>query len=213
VTVRLLIVEDHTLVREGTAQLLERDPGLSVVGQAGSGEEAVTLILALQPDLALVDVELPGMNGIEVVRAVRQGAPGVRCLLLSAHNDRAYVLAALEADAAGYLLKTATAEELVHAVRAVAAGALVLDETVSRGLSGHWRRDDAPALTARESDVLALLARGWSNKQIAGELRLGLRTVETHVSSVLSKLGLRTRTEAALYAVAHRLVTPMRSAG
>ncbi len=207
----ILVVEDHGLVREGTAELLERDPGLTVLGQAASAEQALELIGPLSPDVALVDVELPGMNGIALAREIAARSAKTRVLVLSAYDDYAYVIGALEAGVAGYLLKTASARELADAVRTAAGGALVLDESISRRLTRRWRSglDNAPApLTARESEVLALIAQGMSNKQIAGALALGLRTVESHVSSVLGKLGLGSRTEAALYAVSHRLIQP-----
>jgi DNA-binding NarL/FixJ family response regulator len=204
--VTVVVVEDHAVVREGTAELLERDPRLSVVGQAGSAEEALDLLSDLRPDIALVDVELPGMNGIALARAVSDRSLQTRILILSAYDDYAYLIGALEAGVAGYLLKTSSARELADAVRTAASGALVLDETLSRRLTRRWRSGPgtaSPVLTARETDVLRLIARGLPNKQIASQLGLGLRTVESHVSSLLSKLGVRSRTEAALYAVSH----------
>ena len=205
--VRIVVVEDHAVVREGTAELLEHDPDLRVVGQAGSGEEALRLLCDLRPDVALVDVELPGMNGIALARAVAERVPEMRVLILSAYDDYAYVIEALETGVAGYLLKTASAREVRNAVRTAAGGALVLDEAISQRLTRRWRAGTGAAsatLTARETDVLRLIARGMSNKQIASQLGLGLRTVESHVSSLLAKLGLTSRTEAALYAVSRR---------
>lgn len=208
--VRIVVVEDHALVREGTAELLERDPGLTVVGQASSAEEALKLIGSLRPDVALVDVELPGMSGIALARAAADQIAETRVLILSAYDDYAYVIGALEAGVAGYLLKTSSARELCDAVRTAAGGALVLDEAISRRLTGRWRSGlgTSPALTTRETEVLRLLAQGLPNKQIASHLGLGLRTVESHVSNVLGKLGLSSRTEAALYAVSHHVVPP-----
>jgi DNA-binding NarL/FixJ family response regulator len=206
--ITIVVVEDHTLVREGTAELLERAPGLKVVGQAGSAEEALGLLAHADPDVLLTDVELPGMNGIDLAREVTQRHPDIRVLILSAYDDYAYVIGALEIGVAGYLLKTASAGELRDAVRTAASGALVLDRAISRRMTNRWRGGANPgpaALTARETDVLRLIARGLPNKQIASELGLGLRTVESHVSSVLGKLGLGSRTEAALYAVSHRM--------
>jgi DNA-binding NarL/FixJ family response regulator len=202
--IRIVVVEDHTVVREGTAELLQRDPDLTVVGQAASGEEAVALLCDLRPEVALVDVELPGMNGIALARVVAERVPEVHVLILSAYDDYAYVIEALETGVAGYLLKTASAREVCNAVRTAADGALVLDEAISRRLTRRWRAGTDPtpaALTPRETDVLRLIGRGMSNKQIASQLGLGLRTVESHVSSVLGKLGLTSRTEVALYAV------------
>jgi DNA-binding NarL/FixJ family response regulator len=203
--ISIVVVEDYALVREGTAELLEREPGCTVTGQAGSAEAALELLRDLRPDVALVDVELPGMNGIALARAIAERAPDVRVIILSAYDDYAYVLGALEAGVAGYLLKTSSARELADAVRAAAGGALVLDQSISRRLSRRWRSgpSPAPALTPRETEVLGLIARGLPNKQIASQLGLGLRTVESHVSSLLGKLGVTSRTEAALSAVSH----------
>lgn len=208
---RVVVVEDHAVVREGTAELLERDPDLAVVGQSGSGEEALELLRELRPDVALVDVELPGMNGIALARAVAEHIPQTRVLILSAYDDYAYVIEALETGVAGYLLKTASAQEVRNAVRTAAGGALVLDEAISRRLTRRWRGGTGTppvTLTSRETDVLRLIARGLSNKQIASRLGLGVRTVESHVSSVLAKLGLASRTEAALYAVSRDVPSP-----
>lgn len=207
--IRLVVVEDHALVREGTVELLEREDDLTVVGQAGSGEEALELLGRLRPDVALVDVELPNMSGIALAEAAAEVAPEVRVLIVSAYDDYAYVVGALEAGVSGYLLKTASAQELADAVRTVAGGALVVDEAISRHLTKHWRDgpdDPFVELTPRETDVLRLLTHGRSNKQIAAELGLGLRTVESHVSNVIAKFGVTSRTEAALYAVTHRVL-------
>jgi DNA-binding NarL/FixJ family response regulator len=208
--VRVVIVDDHALVREGTVQLLKQTPDLEVVGQAGSGEEALSVLELLRPDVALVDVNLPGMSGLDLTRLVAVSLPTMRVLILSAYDDYAYVAEALEIGVGGYLLKTASARELVDAVRAVADGVFVLDRAVSGRLTRRLRKDSANvgALTRRETDVLELLARGRSNKQIASQLGLGLRTVEGHVSSVLGKLGVQSRTEAVAYALTSRLVVP-----
>lgn len=214
--VTVVLVDDHALVRAGTAELLEREPDIEVVGQAGSGEEALPLVAERRPAVVVVDVQLPGMSGIDVVRALGERAPETRALVVSAYDDYPYVAAALEAGASGYLLKTASAEELVGAVRMVARGALVLEASVSRRLTRRWHDDSGPApidLTPRELDVLGLLAEGRANKQIAHALGLSLRTVEGYVSTILAKLGVSSRTEAALYALAHHLVDHSRAGG
>lgn len=206
----VVIVDDHVLVREGTVQLLGQVEGIDVVGQAGTGDEGLALIARVRPDVALVDVNLPGMSGLELARAVATTEPGVRVLILSAYDDYAYVTEALDIGVAGYLLKHASARELVDAVRTVASGLSVLDREISLRLARRSRAGPPPPghLTPREFDVLALLARGRSNKQIALAIGLGTRTVESHVSAVLSKLGASSRTEAAAYALNHHLVDP-----
>jgi len=206
--VRVVLIDDHALVREGTLQLLEQDPDVEVVGQAGSGEEGLRLVEKTRPDVALVDINLPGMSGLDFARAIVDRYTEVRVLIVSAYDDYAYVTEALEVGVGGYLLKTASGRELLDAVRAVAGGVFVLDRAVSSRLSR--RPPSGPpgvaTLTPREVDVLGLLARGLANKHIAIELGLGLRTVEGHVSNIFAKLGVASRTEAVLYALSHRLV-------
>jgi DNA-binding NarL/FixJ family response regulator len=195
-----VIVEDHALVREGTAQLLEAHADLQVAGACATAEEGLELVSRLIPDVALVDVSLPGASGLALAREITRRQQPTRVLVVSAYDDHAYVTEALEIGVGGYLLKTASARELVEAVRLVAEGVFVLDGALATRLSR--RHDHAPArrgpevLTAREAEVFALVAQGRSNKQIAAELSLGLRTVESHVSSLLAKLGATSRTEA-----------------
>ncbi len=207
--IRVLIVDDHALVREGTRQLLEQDSAIEVIATAGSGEEALEQLAVLSPDVALVDVNLPSMSGLELSRTILATKPTVRILILSAYDEYAYVAEALEVGVGGYLLKTASTKELIDAVRAVYDGVFVLDRQVSKRLV---RRRDAVAptvgtLTPRETAVLELLAQGRSNKQIAAELELGIRTVEGYVSNILGKLGVTSRTEAVTHAISHRLVS------
>lgn len=208
-SVTVVLVEDHRIVREGTRQLLDHDPSIRVVGEASSGEEAVRLALDLKPSVMLVDVQLEGMNGIDVIRTVARIANQVRCVVLSAYDDYVYITEAFEAGACGYLLKTVSAAELVGAVRAAAAGATVTDERISKRLMERWqsKRPSTERLTPRETDVLRLLVKGSSNKEIAATLGVGLRTVEGYVSNVFAKCGVRSRTEAVLYALRHNLAT------
>jgi len=211
--VRVVAVDDHALVREGTLQLLDHEPDIEVVGQAGTAEEGLSVLGRTRPDVALVDVNLPDASGLDLARTAAARYPEVRILLVSAYDDYAYVTEALEIGVAGYLLKTASARELLDAVRAVADGVFVLDKALSGRLVQRWRDgpaglQGARALTPRETDVLSLLARGLSNKQMATELGVGLRTVESHVSAVLAKLGATSRTEAVLAALAQHLVDP-----
>ena len=210
----MVLVEDHAVVREGTRELLGREGDIEVVGEAGTVAEALTLARQLVPALMVIDIELPDRSGVEVVREIVATSLPVRCLMLSAHDDYVYVSEALAAGAAGYLLKTVSADELVAAVRAVATGAVVVDESLSRRLAGRLRPPEqtpAASLTSRELDVLRALVHGRSNKEIAAELGIGLRTVESYVSAVLDKLGVPSRTAAIVAAMEHHLVSPISS--
>ena len=206
--IRVVIVDDHALVREGTAQVLAAERDIDVVGQAGTVEEGLVQLMRLRPDVALVDVNLPGGSGLELARRMAESHPNVRVLIVSAHDDYAYVTEALEIGVGGYLLKTASAKEVVNAVRAVADGTLVLDRAVSSRVMRRVRPEpsDPDSLTERQAEILALIARAMPNKRIAEELGVGLRTVESHVSTILAKLGVETRSEAMLYALSHHLV-------
>lgn len=206
--ITVVVVDDHAVVREGTRQLLDREEGIVVVGEASTVAEAVALAKSLVPAIMVVDIELPDQSGVEVVREVVAAGLPIRCLMLSAHDDSIFIAEALEAGAAGYLLKTASAIELIGTVRAVSLGTVVIDEALSRRLGGRMRPKEnvVPDLTLRELDIVRALVRGRSNKEIATELNIGLRTVETYVSNVLTKLGVRSRTEATLFAIKHRLV-------
>ncbi|HET9060356.1 MAG TPA: response regulator transcription factor [Acidimicrobiales bacterium] len=208
-TTTVLVVDDHALVAEGTCQVLETWADIEVVGRAGTASEALDMIDRLHPDVAVVDINLPGESGLHLARKLAQRGSPMAVLIVTAYDDYAYVAEALDIGVGGYLLKTATSRELVEAVRAVAAGILVLDRAVSRGAGRaaglQEEPDDAHALTARETAVLRLLARGLPNKSIAAELGLSVRTVEGHVSAVLSKLGVASRTEATLFALENHL--------
>ncbi|MDE3082848.1 MAG: response regulator transcription factor [Acidobacteriota bacterium] len=208
--IRVVIVDDHALVREGTRQILEMAPDVEVVGVAGSAEEALEILDTRSANVALVDINLPGLSGLDLAREAAQRWPNLHVLILSAFDEHAYVTEALELGVSGYLLKTTSGRELIDAVRAVADGIFVLDRAVSQRLIRRRRRgpEALTVLTRRETDVLELLARGRSNKQIAASLSLGLRTVESHVSNLLGKLGVNSRTEAVTYALNHRLVSP-----
>ena len=206
----VLIAEDHTLVREGTRQLLERNE-IAVVGEAANGEEAVRLAAELSPDLVLMDVSMPRLNGLEATRIIKKRQPGVAVLMLSAYDDDQYVFAALEAGAAGYLLKDSRGEEVVRAVRAVASGESVLAPSivgkVVRRFSGREpARAPQPVLSEREMDVLRRAALGESNKAIAQKLHLSSRTVQVHLSNIFDKFGVASRTEAVLHALKTGLI-------
>lgn len=206
---RVLIVDDHALVREGTRELLQKDGLIDVVATSGSAEDALLVLETTPVDVALVDVNLPGRSGLDLAQRLAATHPLIRVVILSAYDEYAYVAKALEVGVAGYLLKTASAQELINAVHAVFDGVFVLDHEISTRLTRQ--RDQVnggvAGLTPRESNVLELLAQGRSNKQIASQLELGTRTVEGYVSNVLAKLGVASRTEAVTHAISHHLVT------
>ncbi len=207
--IRVLIVDDHALVREGIVQLLEREVDMTVVGQASTGAQAKLLFDRLSADVVLLDINLPDMSGLEVARLVTQKHPTIKVLVVSAYDDYAYVAEALELGVAGYLLKAATGRELIDSVRTVAGGDFVLSGSISLRFA-HRRQPSHEAneakLTPREVDVLRLLGKGLTNRGIANNLGLTLRTVEGYVSDVLGKLGATSRTEAALYALSRHLI-------
>jgi DNA-binding NarL/FixJ family response regulator len=201
--IRVFIAEDHALFREGTRRMLEQEPDIAVVGEAEDGLEAVKGVLLLQPDVAVLDIRMPGLNGVEATSQIRQGAANTAVLILSAYDDDVYVRALMEAGATGYLLKTVRAADLADAVRRVHAGETVLHPDIARKLVrllSSGPDPDPGRLTAKETDVLRLLCRGLRNKEIASELTLSVKTVEGHLEAIYGKLGLRSRTEVVLYA-------------
>jgi len=207
--IRIIFAEDHVLVREGTRQLLDRHNDLEVVGEAADGFEAVELVKHLKPDLAILDIAMPRMGGIEATRQIKNIAPQTSVLILSAYDDDQYVFALLEAGAAGYLLKDVSGDELVRAVRAVHAGEPVLHPAIARKVLARFaEKQDAakhPAdggpLSDRELEVLRLAASGMSNAAIAHKLALSARTVQVHLTHIFAKLGVASRTEAVIAAL------------
>lgn len=204
--IRLLLCDDHELVRTGLRGFLELQPDMVVVGEAGTAEEAIAAVPTTAPDIVLMDLVLPGLSGVEAVRRLRERHPEVRVVVLTSFAGQDAVLSAVRAGAAGYLLKDIGPGELADALRSVAAGGSPLHPqvaaTVMRSVSTHER----DPLTPREHEVLRLIARGLSNRLIARELALSEKTVKAHVSAVLAKLGVADRTQAALYAVREGLV-------
>ena len=205
--IRVLIVDDHAIVRRGLRGLLEMVDDMEVVGDAADGEQAVRLTEALGPDVVLMDLVMPVKDGIAAIREIRARHPQTEVVALTSFIEEEKVVAALEAGAAGYLLKEAGERAVIEAIRAAHNGEVRLDPAVAKLLAERLRRRPEPApvdpLTGRELDVLGLLGRGLSNKEIATELGIADCTARTHVSNVLGKLGLTSRTQAALYAVEH----------
>ncbi len=211
---RVLLADDHGIVRRGLRSLLETEPGVTVVGEAADGLEALRLVGECQPDILVLDVGMPKLNGIEVAARTQKSDSPPRVIILSMHADESYIIRALAAGARAYLLKDATDEDLLPAVRAVAAGKPffspavtgVLVEDYIRRLQARGLTDSYHLLTDREKEVLHLLAEGRSNKEVATLLDLGLSTVETHRANLMQKLNLHNTAEIVLYAVRKGLI-------
>jgi NarL family two-component system response regulator LiaR len=205
--IRVLLAEDHAVVREGLRELLQQESDLEVVGEAGDGEEAVSLAATLRPDVVIMDIAMPRLNGIEATKQIKAHQPTTTVLILTAYDDDQYIFALLEAGASGYLLKNVRGRELVEAVHQVAAGEAVLHPAVARKVVARFAVPSEKAtprlaldqLTDRETEVLKLAARGMSNRAIAGELVVSVRTVQAHLSHIFTKLGVGSRTEAVMY--------------
>ena len=217
--IRVILAEDHAVVRQGTKQLLDRYSDIEVVGMASDGEEAVTLVQELQPDVAILDIRMPRLSGIEATRKIKADFPDVAVLALTAHDDDEYVFALLEAGANGYLLKTAEIEELVKAIRAVHSGQPALDPLVTRKVVSQFMsgkslpdvmahvEDEMEGLTSREIEVLQMVGQGLTNKEVAQRLFISDRTVQAHLSNIFSKLQVTSRTEAVMYGIRKGWIT------
>lgn len=205
--IRVILAEDHSLVREGTRRILEATSDIVVVAEAADGHEAVAAVEHHRPDVAIIDIGMPGINGIEVTKRIKKSQPGVSVLILTVHDDDQFILAVIEAGAAGYLLKDVEGSELVQAVKGLHAGDSVLHPAVAHkllarlasGEKGENTSGPEVPLTEREHEVLQLAASGMANKEIATALDVSVRTVEAHLSHIFRKLDVGSRTEAILY--------------
>ncbi len=213
--ISIVIADDHAVVRQGTRSLLEREKDLEVVGEAADGEEAVKLLEQLRPDVAIIDIAMPKLSGVEVTRQIKSCCPSIAVLILTAYDNEEYIFALLEAGAAGYLLKDVDSREVIEAVRAVHAGESVLHPVIARKVISRLTSsatsvgEEKPAveLSGREIEVLKLAARGLSNKDIATKLFISKRTVQGHLGSIFNKLNVGSRTEAVFQAVKEGLLS------
>jgi two-component system, NarL family, response regulator LiaR len=213
-SISIVLVEDHQIVREGTRQLLELHPDMKIVGEASDGLEAVSLAGLIQPDVIVMDVRLPRLNGVEATRAITTRYPRIKVLILSAYEDDSYIFPLLDAGASGYLLKTSSSTELASAIRLVFAGQMALSPRISakivNRLGGRqaYRGEDMPrGLTEREMDVLKAAAHGKSNKDIALILNISTQTVQVHLRNIFDKLDVNSRSEAVAHAIKHGWIT------
>ncbi|SFK62126.1 response regulator transcription factor [Amycolatopsis sacchari] len=204
--ISVLLVDDHPVVREGLRGMLEAEPDLTVVGEAGSGDEAVAVNLARAPDVVLMDLRMPGLDGVGATRRILADTPDRRVVVLTTYETDADILRAVEAGAAGYLLKDASRAELAGAIRAAARGETVLAPSVAGKLVARVRNPAPPPLSARETEVLRLVARGHTNAEIGRALHIGEATVKTHLLRVFGKLGVSDRTAAVTTAMARGLL-------
>jgi DNA-binding NarL/FixJ family response regulator len=207
-SIRVVLADDHAVVRKGIREFLEEEGDVTVVAEASDGDQAVTLVAEHQPDVAVLDIQMPGMTGIEATRHIKAECPEVRVLILTAYDDDPYVFALLQAGASGYILKTASSGDLVHAVRAVHRGESALDPVVTQKVvrqlaSGRplGTKASVEALTQREVEVLRLTAKGLTNKAIGQTLSISDRTVQGHLANIYGKLNVSSRTEAVTQAV------------
>jgi NarL family two-component system response regulator LiaR len=205
--ISILLGEDHLITRQGIRRLLEDERGFTVLGEASNGEEAVQMASELQPDVIIMDIAMPKLNGIEATRQIKLLNPRIGVLILSAYDDDEYVFAMLKAGAAGYLLKSVSGDELIRAVKAIHKGEPVLDPVIAKKVMNYFKLpdkvpnsgEDSEHLSDRELDIIKLAAKGLTNKEIADKLHLSYRTVEGHMRDVFNKLGVGSRTEAVLF--------------
>lgn len=212
--VRIIIIDDHPLVREGLKKLLELEKDIEVLDVAGDGQGAINMTRKLRPDVILMDINMPGTNGIEATKVIKREFPNIGIVALTAHEEEEYVLDLVRAGVSGYVLKDICPEKLVETIKEVAQGHSVVDPSITKLLftevnrigRGVMPKEEGKSMTSREMDILKLLTKGYSNKEIAGELLISEKTVKNHITSIFRKIKVDDRTQAVLYAVKHRLV-------
>jgi len=211
--IRILLADDHTLMRSGIRALLEDEPGLTIIGEAEDGRSAVAQACRLEPDVVIMDIAMPLLNGLEATRQIKQQCPHVRVLILSMHENEEYIRQVLEAGAMGYILKDAAARELISAIRSVYRGEAVLSPAVTRLVIEDYLRwggtrpqEEADGLSPREREVLQLIAEGYTSKQIAEILSISIKTVQAHRNNLMQKLDLHDRGELIKYAIQKKII-------
>jgi DNA-binding NarL/FixJ family response regulator len=217
--ITILLADDHNVLRQGIAQMLDAQPDMKVVAQAGNGSAAVDLARTTKPDIALLDINMPEMDGVEAARRITAELPEIGVIILTMYRRDDYVFEAIKAGASGYLLKEVELDDLLEAIRAVARGEAVLDPAMASRVLAEFRQPRSteqpsdPVLTERDTDILRLVAQGLTNQEIAGQLTVSEKTVRNRLSLIFRQLHLKNRTQAALYAVREGLVKPDQSNG
>ncbi|MFH2102300.1 MAG: response regulator transcription factor [Chloroflexota bacterium] len=211
--IRILLADDHTILRSGIRAILEDEPGFVVVGEAENGRSAVTMACQVEPDVVIMDIAMPLLNGLEATRQIKRQCPGVRVLILTMHDNEEYIRQVLEAGAMGYILKDAAAKELINAIRAVHRGESVLSPAITRLVIEDYLRwggtrpqEQSDGLSPREREVLQLIAEGHTNKQIAEILSISVKTVQAHRTNLMQKLDLHDRGELIKYAIQKKII-------
>lgn len=211
--IRILLADDHTILRNGIRAILEDEPGMEVVGEAEDGRTAVSLATQLKPDIVIMDIAMPLLNGLEATRQIRRTCPGVKVIILSMHDNEEYIVQVLESGAMGYILKDAAARELIQALRTVHRGEAVLSPAITRIVIEDYLRwggirqtEDAEELSPREREILQLIAEGHTSKQISEMLVISIKTVQAHRNSLMQKLNLHNRGELVKYAIQKKII-------
>jgi len=210
-SIKLLIADDHTLIRDGLQKIIHMDENITLAGEASHGEEAVNLALKEKPDVILMDINMPGVNGIEATKQIKEKLPDTAVVILTIHEDREYILELLSTGVSGYLLKDISADELLDVINKVAAGETIIDQRMGGKLMEEWNQQNQALeikqqLTERELEVLKEIVRGESNRSIAEKLFISEKTVKNHTTSIFRKLDVHDRTQAVLHAIKHKLV-------